>query len=186
MGKQDNQNNPIPSAPPSEAPPYPQVQRENQLPLQTGANGRETNPDPPPYQETFNYPQAPPYPVYAPTTTMPTSVQPPMPMPTQPPPHYVYPPAPAPQIIYNVNPQPPPQPTTNTHTSTNVTVVTATGPLRVDPCPACMGSFVNYTDCCYLTILIIIAICTLPFGLLLVPFFFCACRKRCNGCGRPK
>uniref|UniRef100_A0A915LF12 Brain protein I3 n=1 Tax=Meloidogyne javanica TaxID=6303 RepID=A0A915LF12_MELJA len=136
MGKQDSQNNPIPSAPPSEAPLFPQVQRENQLPLQTGANGRETNPDPPPYQETFNYPQVPPYPVYAPTTTMPTSVQPPMPMPTQPPPHY--------------------------------------------------GSFVNYTDCCYLTILIIIAICTLPFGLLLVPFFFCACRKRCNGCGRPK
>lgn len=51
----DTNQKPIPSAPPSEAPPYPQVPRENQLPLQGAATGQGSNSDPPPYQVFFSF-----------------------------------------------------------------------------------------------------------------------------------
>ncbi|KAI1720324.1 hypothetical protein DdX_05710 [Ditylenchus destructor] len=117
-------------------------------------------PPPPSYQEAVNFPSMAPYqPNIFPKPPQPSSMMG----------------APQQQIY-------PPQPHYN---STGGQAAPTTYVIQTRNCAFCLGGTVeNETDLCCLLCLIILAIFTFPFGLVLLCCIPCTTRKRCNRCRR--
>ena len=180
MDKSNPSAGQFPSAPPLEHPTPPTL--ETVTPLQGANYGQPPQDQPPPsYQESINYPPAPPYPTYDPNNfpAMPvppgSSVSHHHPQPGHSP-HPNYATAHTPSIYVT----PTQQPATTTHHIHHTTVA----PIRRNPCAFCLGSVESETDVCCLLCLILLAIFTFPFGLILLFCIPCSVRKRCNVCRR--
>uniref|UniRef100_A0A7E4VAL8 Membrane protein BRI3 n=1 Tax=Panagrellus redivivus TaxID=6233 RepID=A0A7E4VAL8_PANRE len=126
---------------------------------------------PPAYNEAIAYPQVPPQNMPAPYTPQ-----------TQIPVHAHYPnqnysPNPSSPVILGA---PPPPPGGYPRTTTTQVIVTP-----VQGCVWChQGVVQNETDACCLICLIVIAILTFPFGLILLCCIPCTVHPRCTNCHR--
>uniref|UniRef100_A0A914CQJ5 Membrane protein BRI3 n=1 Tax=Acrobeloides nanus TaxID=290746 RepID=A0A914CQJ5_9BILA len=182
MGK-PNENQP--SAPPSDDfesnhtsashpnPPAVETMRLTQTQATASQHGYGTAHEaPPPYQEALSMP--PPYmPNTFPKPNTDSNIYPQVPYPAGPTPNAYIAGAPPP-LQFPPLPQPPPQ---TIHTTT---IIAPTG-----NCAYCLnGQVVNETDLCCLLCLILLAIFTFPFGLVLLCCIPCTVRQRCNRCRR--
>jgi hypothetical protein len=159
-------------APTQTTPPYPTL--TSSPPTYGSTDGQDYQQPPPSYQDALSYPQMPP-------TQMPKPYTPQ----TEVPLNGAYP-QPNSSSVYAGAPlgNPPPQGYYTPQPNVVRTVITTTHQPGGNCIWCRQGNVTNETDLCCLICLILLAICTFPFGLVLLCCIPCTVRPRCNLCRR--